>query len=266
MKRIVLGDIHGHLDYVQDIYNKECPNEVVLLGDYFDSRVISDEDQYKCFQELLKMKKHHEKGGNKFVMLIGNHDFHYMHPNERYSGYNPSKYIVLNTELNKLYVEGELQFVFADETNKILYSHAGLTNTWLKYNAKLPGLLHLDNINKVNFDKFCFTYGTHFDVHGDDPMNSPIWVRPYSLSKDLYVDNNWEVWVQIVGHSISEKPIVANQDGGILKENDPIWMGKLFIIDTLPRYYMVEDFDEDGKFLSREIKQYLDQPMEGFKQ
>ena len=37
MKRIVIGDPHGRWGYIKQIYDKEQPDEVIILGDYFDS-------------------------------------------------------------------------------------------------------------------------------------------------------------------------------------------------------------------------------------
>ena len=36
-KRIILGDMHGNFKCVQDIYNNEHPDMVIMLGDYCDS-------------------------------------------------------------------------------------------------------------------------------------------------------------------------------------------------------------------------------------
>ena len=36
MKRLILGDIHGHWQTAYDIYNKENPELVIILGDYVD--------------------------------------------------------------------------------------------------------------------------------------------------------------------------------------------------------------------------------------
>ena len=42
MKRIVIGDPHGRWRSVKKIYDYEQPDEVIILGDYFDSFNISD--------------------------------------------------------------------------------------------------------------------------------------------------------------------------------------------------------------------------------
>ena len=37
IKRIIIGDPHGRWVSFKNIYDKEQPNEVIVLGDYFDS-------------------------------------------------------------------------------------------------------------------------------------------------------------------------------------------------------------------------------------
>jgi predicted phosphodiesterase len=245
MKRIVLGDIHGHLDIFEEIYNKENPDEVIVLGDYFDSRTVKPEDQYSCFEKLLEIRKEHKENKvGKFILLIGNHDFQYMY-GERYSGYNVGTYLQWHDKLNELLKKGVLSFAFVDGVNKTVYSHAGITNTWL--NKRADQNTHLSYLDKLNFDKYEFTYGTHFNSYGDDPWNSCIWVRPASLSKDMYVDNNGDLWTQIVGHTQTkdQTPIVLHKDGSLKHNSEPWWMGKLWIIDTLPSYYIIEDIDDE---------------------
>lgn len=245
MKRIILGDIHGHLDIFEEIYNKENPDEVILLGDYFDSRTVKAEDQYACFEKILEKRKEHKKNKpGKFVMIIGNHDFQYM-SNERYSGYNVSTYLQWHDKLNELLKKGVLTFAFIDRKNKTIYSHAGITNTWL--NERADQNTHLSYLDQLNFVNYEFTYGKHFNNYGDDPLNSCIWVRPGSLSRDMYVDNNGDLWTQVIGHTQTEDqtPIVLHKNGSLKDNSEPWWMGKLWIIDTLPSWYIVEDIDDE---------------------
>ena len=82
--RLVIGDIHGHIEPFKSIYEKEDPDDVIILGDYFDNFHGSDKEIVDCFKSILSMQKKHKKG--EFILLIGNHDFHYMDLTEAYSG------------------------------------------------------------------------------------------------------------------------------------------------------------------------------------
>ena len=91
MKRLVIGDIHGHWEGFKKIYDLENPDEVIMLGDYFDNFHGSDDSIYECYQNILDLRGEHlalKKGD--FKMLIGNHDFQYNHWVEKCSGYRSS--------------------------------------------------------------------------------------------------------------------------------------------------------------------------------
>ena len=89
-KRLVLGDFHSRIEVFKTIYETEKPDDVIILGDYVDSHEpISDSQQKAAFEELIQIKSKHTKG--EFILLLGNHDFHYYYDNpwiERYSGYS----------------------------------------------------------------------------------------------------------------------------------------------------------------------------------
>ena len=90
MKRVVIGDPHGRWGYVKQIYDKEQPDEVVILGDYFDSFNIDVYTQRDSYENIINLRKEHLKmNKGRFVMLIGNHDMHYMDEKfGRCSGWN----------------------------------------------------------------------------------------------------------------------------------------------------------------------------------
>ena len=51
-KRVVIGDLHG-IGIWKDILNKEKPDSVIFLGDYFDSFNIPPLVQKINFDDLL---------------------------------------------------------------------------------------------------------------------------------------------------------------------------------------------------------------------
>ena len=98
-KRLVIGDIHGHIEPFKSIYDKENPEDVIILGDYFDNFHGNDTEIIDCFKTIVGMKRRHTNG--KFIMLIGNHDFHYMDMSERYSGKRKSYEYVVSSLIDK---------------------------------------------------------------------------------------------------------------------------------------------------------------------
>lgn len=266
VKRIVVGDIHGRYDIFKKIYDKEQPenpNEVfynvIILGDYFDTyEDISSDDQLRSFLDLRTLQEKHLKTTGDFVMLVGNHDFHYIVDDQQYSGYSNYTNCIVSQHLKNALKEHKLKFAEVDYHNRTIYSHAGITNTWI--NDRHNKNFDLSLINVDSYDKFKFVYGKRLDPYGDDPMNGPLWVRPNSLISDMYKSldediNTVTTWTQIVGHTSCKKPIIAHEDGSQWKEGEDWRFAKFWDIDCLKNgYYMVEWFDDDMTIISREIK------------
>ena len=208
-KRIIFGDFHGHFDSLYQIYQDEQPYSVIHLGDYFDSFHCTPDSMKEAFTNLLTLRKQHlanTKNGD-FTLLLGNHDYHYLQYGvEKYSGYNTGYDIWAHEQLQELWNSKQLKIVEYDYNSKTLYSHAGVTNTWLKEN-RMNGV-ELQYLNEMNLFRLRFTYTGGGDWYGDSVYSSPIWVRPNSLLKDRYVDGNGEAWTQVVGHTHETTPVV----------------------------------------------------------
>ncbi len=243
-KRLVIGDIHGRYDVVAKIYDKEQPDAVILLGDYCDGFDMSSREMLTCWKELQKLKKHHESlNKGEFIMLLGNHDWHYINPLERYSGFSHSTFTVMHDMLSDAFKKKDLHVVYADIVNRTIYAHAGVTNTWLSEWSN-PPVDMLDNINNKALDFSMW----NTDTYGNSKWQGPLWVRPEALLEDMYSDEKG-VWKQIVGHTRTTVPMLSDKDSN--KVND-INGADLIIIDTLPEYYLIEDLD-CGVIVNRNI-------------
>jgi hypothetical protein len=245
MKTIAVGDIHGR-DSWKRLAEQESFDQIIFLGDYFDSKEnISAKAQMKNFKEILLLKAANPE---KVVLLIGNHDFHYMPLcqaiGEWYSGFQSGAGHAISHLLQK--AKDLLQVAYWDAP--YLFTHAGVTNTWLR-RTLLLGADEVINLSGMRIDDyindvFQFT-PKHFlfegwDSSGDDPTQSPIWVRPASLNEDAYPA------IHVVGHTqqprIVSEPIEFSNGGGG------------FFIDTLgtsEEYLVIED----GNAGPRKLKQ-----------
>lgn len=267
-KRLVVGDIHGNYDKFNAIYDLEKPEypnttlyEVITLGDYFDTfENITPEQQFEGFKNLLALQKKHNKEEGLFYMLVGNHDFHYLiDGDEKYSGYNQMTQLLTGQLLKDCVKSRKLRFSFVDMANRIIYSHAGVTNKWINERHKVS--IPINMIDLDNFNNFKFTYGSHFDFYGNDPLNGPLWVRPEALLSDMYEDYDYKTqcmcpWTQIVGHTKCKEPIIAHEDGSKWKPSEDWCTAKFYDIDCLEKgYYVVEWLDEEGYVTNREVKQ-----------
>lgn len=211
MKIIALGDTHGRDNWKQ-VIAKERFDKIVFIGDYFDSHEgVSAAKQKKNFKEIIAYKK---RNPEKVVLLMGNHDFHYLENiDETYSGYQEKYTISIQALLQPAVDKGLLQMCF--RWKLILFTHAGVTETWCRN--------HLQRTDSIDHDINClfqqnpaafeFALGRTNDPTGDDPEQSPIWVRPKSLLED-----GLDAYVQVVGHTVQKKIGLS---------------GDIFFIDTL---------------------------------
>jgi predicted phosphodiesterase len=197
MKVIVLGDTHGRSLW-KGIAEKELEscNKFIMIGDYFDTHNngYSPNRQIANFKDIIAFKK---ANMDKVVLLIGNHDYHYMTGvDETYSRYNQSYATDINIVLEAALNEGLLQMCFVSD--KYVFTHAGVTKTWAKAND-----IDLNDFEKSINDlfntrrtAFGFTIGLSSSNSGNDITQTPIWVRLPSLDRDI-IDNV----VCVVGHT-----------------------------------------------------------------
>jgi hypothetical protein len=212
MRTLVLGDIHGHNSWV-DIVNKERFDKIVFLGNYFDShnKSISSEDQYYNYKAIRELKLSLK---DDCILLLGNHDYHYLHEGPMYSGYKPFTYNMVHDLLvddysNKMIVPIHMM-------DNIILSHAGISSVWMRDIAKLQ---NIEDINKLPLEYFDFNTVGGFNPYGDSITQSPIWIRPKSL-----LQSRVEGYKQIVGHTTLSSPM----------NDSDIWFN-----DLLPSHYII---------------------------
>jgi hypothetical protein len=137
---IFIGDLHGDLEAFEKILITFPREEIVLLGDILDSFVFSVEQQIRLLQRVLE-----EISKGKVECLLGNHEYSYLLPNERCSGFNPA------TAAHMIHLQNDIwkyfdPFIWLDyDEKKILITHAGLTKP-LWESASDPILDDIPNI------------------------------------------------------------------------------------------------------------------------
>jgi hypothetical protein len=239
MKTVVLGDTHGRSLW-KLITHTEKPDRVVFIGDYFDSFEISGFDQIQNFKDIVHYK---ETSGIEVVMLVGNHDYHYMTGiDEQYSGYQntlaPSISEVL--EQNKHHLQMAYQF------KDFLFTHAGVSGKFLN-SVFGKGEWNVENIvEDINelykYKPRTFMFGAAvsisksrwLDPYGDNTEQSPIWIRPRSLMS-ANMDTLKNKVIQIVGHTQVSK---ITDDIAAEKDNR-YWF--IDCLGTSGQYMVIED-------------------------
>jgi len=101
MKIMIIPDIHTKFGIAETIIERENPDNVVFLGDYFDS---FDDSLEVTEQTALWLKDSLEKKNR--IHLLGNHDLSYLYPDTHpCSGYSVGKLWTIkkvNVDLSRL--------------------------------------------------------------------------------------------------------------------------------------------------------------------
>jgi len=241
MKTIFIGDIHGR-DIWKDIVSQEKPDRVVFIGDYFDSFDIKGPVQIQNFKEIIEFKK---SGECEVIMLIGNHDYHYLRDRgniSQYSGYQ-HKYAL---EIGYVLDQNKEHLQMAYMMENILCTHAGVSVEWLANSCQVkevePSKI-ADLVNEVFQEKPNLFDHNGMDPYGDNTYQTPIWIRPASLisinrtSLEPYI-------VQVVGHTAVKIDIMDTN----------LTNGRYHFIDKLHNYWGDYLIYEDGVTSKGEVK------------
>lgn len=209
MKTLVLGDIHGRTIW-KDIIEKENPDKIIFLGDYVSTHEdISAEEQLANLAEILEYK---EQNVDKVILLRGNHDTQHLgYYWAECSGFDKIVYDYMSSDKLKNRFLGLTQWIYIDEDLKTIFSHAGISEVWLKNIEELMikevGPQYDDNTIDVEFvlnyinkiepcEFFGFIPNSMSDWCGESPTQPPTWIRPYTLQKCNVVGYD-----QVVGHT-----------------------------------------------------------------
>lgn len=206
MKILAIGDTHGRVKW-KDMVAKEGSDadKIIFIGDYFDSWGVSAPRQIVNFEEILEFKR---SDPDRIVLLLGNHDFHYISDiEEAYSGYNEEYANEIGVVVEEAIEQGLIDVCW--NWKHFLFSHAGITRTWLNNTGYQENTNVVEHVNKLLTDNprmFKFTEGANHSRYGDDVTQSPIWVRPESLLKDRL-----ENFTHVVGHTTQQEIKIGDE-------------------------------------------------------
>lgn len=235
-KLIIIGDIHGRSSWKIPAYNEKW-DIFIFIGDYFDTMDgFTTIEQIHNFKEIVEFKKNSK---NPVIILIGNHDHRYF-PETRYdkiSGYQGDGAAI---SIGHILNENREYLQMAYSHNNLLFTHAGVSETWIEkiifYIGDLTKILPIDNIDKITnfinqlwqYKPWWFSYsagiGDDWDIEGtgDTQGQTPIWIRPRSLMKASKNIKELGI-IQIVGHTQQNQIDIKGKATG----------GKYYFIDTL---------------------------------
>lgn len=243
-KNIYIGDIHGRDVWKQIVEKHDDADNIVFIGDYFDSFDISPVEQLHNIGQIVEFKKDKDfPGKTKVNLLIGNHDHHYW-PGVGRSG--TSGYQAVHSfQFEQFFNINKHHFKMAALVGNVLCTHAGVSPIFLEDNGWNEGDDIVEFLNDLFHHKpneFTFDYcadrniGIPVNGYGDDEWQSPIWIRPKSLQRVNKRTDLKKNYIQIVGHTQQDNIDIKGKATG----------GKYFYIDTLPvGQYLIE---EEGEF------------------
>ena len=225
MKTILIGDIHGRSIWKRIIAD-EKPDRVVFIGDYFGSFHIPGVTQLRNFEDIVEYQK---TAGIEVIMLIGNHDYHYMQSVESYSGYQPVFHHQFNEALRNNGDNMQIAYQFDD----VVCSHAGLSSVWLDNRLgkdQWSVETMVEQVNELFKYKPLEFYFDGFDPYGNSKTQGPLWIRPAALMSANKETIKKQI-IQVVGHT---------QVKGILDSYAASQksMGG--------RYYLIDALDDEG--------------------
>ena len=196
MKHIVIGDIHGR-DNWQHV-NIKLYDKVIFIGDYVDSHTLSDFAILENLKKIISLKKRYP---DKVVLLLGNHDVHYLHyPRYECSGFRRT----MQPELTALLRRNADLFQIAYQKDNYIFTHAGVTNNWYDEIQRSPKIQEIcskgENIAKqLNFLERSTFRGHLYDAgieRGGYGYGGPLWADIKETFTDMLHDYH-----QVVGHT-----------------------------------------------------------------
>ena len=192
MKTIVIGDIHDKTVWKDIIEKEDDFDKVIFLGDYFDTfEEVSTLDQIFNFKEICNFKRDNP---NKVILLLGNHDYHYMRGiDEFYSGFNA----FAKVDIGEVLFENKDITQIVHVKDKFLFVHAGVGITWAKIkNINIDSDKIEQSINDLFVNKPKEFKFDGIESSGNSITQGPLWIRPQSLIGQMPND-----LIQVVGHT-----------------------------------------------------------------
>ena len=209
---LIIPDIHGRDFWKKAVASKDY-DKIIFLGDYtdpYDFEGITDEVAVENFKSIIDFKQQNQ---DNVILLLGNHDLHYYseYYYELAGGvrYDPVSAITLQRLFTKYHSSFQLAWETDWGSKHYLFSHAGITQSWLKRNMELirkPDARHLNRL--LNSNEGMESLAQVGEMRwGDYPSGSMVWADV----EEMLVSNPIPDIYQIVGHSLQfDGPIITD--------------------------------------------------------
>ena len=226
---LVIPDVHlkPWIFDEADKVDKSSYEDIVVLGDLVDD--WGKGNDLGAYEETLNRAAEFGKEHDESLWCYGNHDVSYLW-DAMESGYSVQARLTAIEGITKLERILEDRYKFVHRIDNVLFSHAGVTETFVLHSCGYHVKEIDDILAKIN------RMGKQ-ELWRD---SSPIWARPQA---DFYRMFRDDLFYQVVGHTPVEEPLDAC---GVLtldlfstySNGDPYGNQKLYIVDTLTRKFV----------------------------
>lgn len=225
---LVISDVHlkPWIFDEADKVDKSSYEDIVVLGDLVDD--WGKGNDLGAYEETLNRAAEFGKEHGESLWCYGNHDVSYLW-DAMESGYSIQARLTAVDGITKLERILEDRYKFVHRIDNVLFSHAGVTETFVLHSCGYHVKEIDDILAKIN------RMGKQ-ELWRD---SSPIWARPQA---DFYRMFRDDLFYQVVGHTPVEEPLDAC---GVLtldlfstySNGNPYGNQKLYIVDTMTRKF-----------------------------
>jgi len=189
-KTVIIGDVHGST-YWETVVKENPDCRYVFLGDYLDPyEEIANQILIDNLKKIIRFKK--EQADN-VVLLLGNHDLHYITDKiEQSTRWNYD----LAPIAKELFLTHRDLFQFACQEENCIFVHAGISHAWFVNDFK--GNLNkniADQLNNPTRKQEPAIYACGKVRGGFDENGGIFWADKSELFEPL------QGYTQIVGHN-----------------------------------------------------------------
>lgn len=117
---LFIGDLHGNYPFLKRVLELYPDHRKVFIGDFVDSRLYSRDEELQCLETVLALVEE-----QRARALFGNHEWSYLEPAMRCSGYEQS--FDLRIAGHKQRMRDLLEHFLWFPEHRLLVTHAGLS-------------------------------------------------------------------------------------------------------------------------------------------
>lgn len=206
---LIIPDVHGRSFWKEAVeqYWEKC-SKIVFLGDYTDPYPSEDITRRSALEQLLQIIDLKQSDPQRVVLLLGNHDLHYMYREfvrgSRYSASHAHR-------LKEVFLSHSSLFQLAHEEElygtRFLFTHAGVLPLWYQAHREDIESLCAESLNRLNtpYHRQHMLSEVSYLRGGMENYGSFLWGDMCEWDDDSCIDGIYQVF----GHTQLEEPKIT---------------------------------------------------------